>query len=358
MAVMDIRAGSRAYQHILNNGLYPADVAAMAGAAGGPKWLVLAALDKFLFSDWFEDRKACLPLVGASAGSWRFAALSCADPVASVDILQEAYITQCYDLKASPLDVSLGAKAVLDAFIDDRSAADIVGHHWAKPYIIVARSKGLLASDSSAVLGLGFAGALALNTLSRPLLTSVLQRVVFSPDQPSRTILGQREFPDFSTVFHPLTAQNLKSALLASGSIPFVMQAIHSIPACPSASYRDGGLIDYHIDLPLAASSAGGIVLMPHFSHRIIPGWLDKFVPWRRSRHADNVLLLSPSSTWIDRLRDRKIPDRRDFHRYGTDNAGRIRAWREAAAAAEELADFFAERLHRQDWERHLRRIQ
>lgn len=304
----------------------------MAGAAGGPKWLVLAALDKFLFGDWFKDRKACLPLVGASAGSWRFAALSCVNPVASVATLQEAYIGQCYDLNASPLEISLGAKAVLDAFINNNSAADIVSHRWAKPYIIVARSRGLLASDSSAVSGLGFGGALALNTLARPLLASVLQRVVFSPEQPPSSILDQRGFPDFSTEFYPLTAQNLKPALLTSGSIPFVMQAIRSIPSCPSASYRDGGLIDYHIDLPLASASAGGIVLMPHFSHHIIPGWLDKLVPWRRSRHTDNTLLLSPSSDWVDRLRDRKIPDRSDFHRYGDNNAGRIRTWQRRQA--------------------------
>jgi hypothetical protein len=157
-------------------------------------------------------------------------------------------------------------------------------------------------------------------------LDSELQRVVFSPEQSPSSILGPRDFHGIS-----FAAQTLKPALLASGFISFDMQPIHSIPDRPSASYRDGGLIDCHIE----PSSAGGIGLMQHFSHHIIPGWLDKFVLWRRSRHADNVLLLSPSSTWFDRGRERKVPDRRDFHRYGNNNDGCIRAWSEIAAAAE-----------------------
>ena len=41
---------------------------------------------------------------------------------------------------------------------------------------------------------------------------------------------------------------------------------------------QDGGIIDYHLHLPY--HRAQGLVLYPHFIDRIVPGWLDKALPW------------------------------------------------------------------------------
>ena len=61
---------------------------------------------------------------------------------------------------------------------------------------------------------------------------------------------------------------------------------------------------------PLAPAStrAGGLVLS-HFTHRIVPGWLDKALPWRMARGAwlDNVVLISPSREYLERLPLKKI---------------------------------------------------
>ena len=94
---------------------------------------------------------------------------------------------------------------------------------------------------------------------------------------------------------------------------------------------------------------AQGIVLYPHFSPRVVPGWLDK--AWR-SRHRptpalDNLVLLAPHPDWVASLPHAKLPDRGDFRSYGEDIAGRQRDWRRALAESQRLADEFAELVAR-----------
>lgn len=75
-----------------------------------------------------------------------------------------------------------------------------------------------------------------------------------------------------------MTPGNLKPALQASGSIPYLMNGVQQIPGAPKGVYRDGGPVDYHLDVPFGLDGSG-IVLYPHFSQRIIPGWFDKHLP-------------------------------------------------------------------------------
>ena len=51
------------------------------------------------------------------------------------------------------------------------------------------------------------------------------------------------------------------------------------------------------------------------------------------------MILLAPSAEWIKSLPNGKLPDRSDFTRYGADLQGRMKAWRTAAAASEQLAE-------------------
>ena len=152
-----------------------------------------------------------------------------------------------------------------------------------------------------------------------------------------------------------------------------MLKAVHDIPGAPRGAYWDGGITDYHLhlryqapiaieniaDTALPAGAAGqnglesapGIVLYPHFQHRVVPGWLDKGLPWRhRATPAlDRMVLLSPHPDWVRSLPGGKLPDRTDFTRYGTDTAARARAWSTAAAAAQQLADEWAQWLRRPD---------
>jgi hypothetical protein len=130
--------------------------------------------------------------------------------------------------------------------------------------------------------------------------------------------------------------------LLASGSIPMVMQGVRDLPGAGAGTYRDGGLLDYHLDLPYHGDD---IVLYPHFTDRVIPGWFDKSLPWRHSspQGLRDVLLVAPSRDYLARLPYGKLPDRSDFKRFMGDDTRRNQYWQTAMNESQRLGDEFLE---------------
>ena len=110
-----------------------------------------------------------------------------------------------------------------------------------------------------------------LNKANRGLLSHQYQRVLFHHPKSQLTI---NDSYSFNTVHQPLTATNLSDALLASGSIPLVMEGIKNIEGCAPGMYRDGGIIDYHFDITLEPNE--GLILYPHFNAAPKAGWFDK----------------------------------------------------------------------------------
>jgi len=84
-------AGKKAFIRIRKEGLKPEMVKVIAGAAGGPKWLVLNHLDRVIFSSWFKMRTKPLFLLGSSIGAWRFAAASQNNHKKAIDRFQSGY---------------------------------------------------------------------------------------------------------------------------------------------------------------------------------------------------------------------------------------------------------------------------
>lgn len=342
-------AGKRALETIRLQGLQPDDVKVVAGAAGGPKWLILGHLDRALFGTWFRERRQSLYLIGSSIGSWRFAAGSCADPVAAIDRMQEVYIHQTYSRRPTPREISETLGSIIPKVLGSKGAHEILSHPFNRLSLLAVRSRHLLASERRLPLALGLAAAVTANLMDRSWLRYFFQQTLFSDprDRPPFSSIGRN--PGAHSV---LTTDNLEAALLASGSIPFLMQGVRQIPHAEGV-YRDGGVVDYHLDIPFGLNGRG-IVLFPHFSRRIIPGWFDKQLSWRRpsaDRLAD-VLLVAPSERFIARLPNRKITDRGDFYRYAGDDRARFACWQQVADAGKWLADDFMEtvtsgRLHR-----------
>jgi hypothetical protein len=132
------------------------------------------------------------------------------------------------------------------------------------------------------------------------------------------------------------------AALQASCSIPFVLQAVHDIPDAPTGAYWDGGITDYHLHL-----NYKGLVLYPHFQQAVVPGWLDKALKWRHKAtpFLDNTIVLAPNPEWVKTLPNAKLPDRSDFVTYASDFEGRVKVWKEAASASEQMAQEFADWL-------------
>ncbi|WP_284414039.1 patatin-like phospholipase family protein [Acidovorax sp. SUPP3334] len=384
MKALRIHAGPLAREHIVRHGLRPADIGVVPAAAGGPKGLILGPLDRFVFGQWLQGSQQPVHLVGASIGAWRMATACLDTPVAALERLEHAYIHQNYApppgrKRPSAAQVSEQFGQGLRDFFGAQ-VPQLLSHPRWRLHIVASRGRHLLSREHRWATPLGYLVAFAANAVRRRALGLWLERVVFSGPASAFASAGvpaPAPLPfttdDFPTRQVALTEANFMPALQASCSIPFVLQAVHDIPGAPPGAYWDGGLTDYHLHLryrtldaieniaiPPSVDCAGGqnhsnapgaLVLYPHFQQNVVPGWLDKGLRWRHGPTSalDRMVVLSPHPDWVRTLPNAKLPDRNDFMHYGTDLAARVRAWSTATAAARQLADEFAEWLHRPD---------
>ena len=341
-AALKILAGEVALKRIREDGLQPAMISHFPAAAGGPKWLILGQLDRYLFGDWFAGQQKPVIGIGASAGAWRLACLAQADPAAAIDRFEAAYVEQHYASRPTAAEVSREGQRILAAIMQGCDAQQLLAHPWLRINLIAARCRALSGHHNSGLKALGLGAAVLLNSLHRRALALSFERLIcHHPDGPV-TLRAD----GFKNHYLPLAQDNLLPALNASAAIPRVMETVAAIPGAPSGPYMDGGMIDYHMDLPLAEPR--GLALMPHFSSRVISGWLDKFLPRRRARFLQHTVLLCPSDEFIAQLPGAHVPDRQDFLRYENDDAARLRAWRTAISASRALADEFQDCVERQ----------
>jgi hypothetical protein len=371
LKALRIYAGPQALQHIAQYGLQPQDIAVVPGAAGGPKGLILGPLDRFIFGDWLAASAQPVHLVGASIGAWRMATACLGDPVAAFERLENDYIHQHFEL--APGQKRPSAQLVSEQFGENLKSfyggrvQEVLRHPRFRLHIVTSRGRHLLAREHKLRTPLGYLGAFLTNSVHRRAMGAWLERVVFS----SQGALLPFATSDYRTRQITLTDANFQPALQASCSIPFALKAVHHIPGAPPGAYWDGGITDYHLHLnyapDLIADCAGGmgatgvfdseksaksgLVLYPHFQKAVVPGWLDKSLKWRHgaTHFLDRMVLLAPDPQWVKTLPNGKLPDRSDFPRYGTDLQGRVKAWRAAAAASEQLAKEFQEWLAQPD---------
>ena len=194
-----------------------------------------------------------------------------------------------------------------------------------------------MSNNGKVGLGLGLALAAASNLISRRALSLYFERVVFNNHDHSCELTRLTDIP---TLDVKLTQENVVDALIASGSIPFVLEGVRNISGASNGLYLDGGLTDYHFDVPFHTND--GLVLYPHFFPRVIPGWFDKQLPWRKvvKSYYDNVLLVVPSREFVAALPYQKIPDRTDFEKL--DYEQRVKYWQTVLQESQRLAEDFA----------------
>ena len=87
------------------------------------------------------------------------------------------------------------------------------------------------------------------------------------------------------------------------------------------------------------------IILFFNHQERIIPGWLDKRLSYRRPQAdiLDNVVMIYPADTFIAKLPGGKVPERDDFAIFIDDPSTRIKNWRRAVELAQPLGEEFLE---------------
>ena len=325
----------------------------MPAAAGGPKGLILGALDRFLFGEWLAKSNQRVDLVGASIGAWRMATACLKEPISAFSRLERDYISQDYELppgRKSPLPEHVSARfgESLQSFYGGR-VHEVLENPRYKLHVVTSRGRHVLGREHRIATPLGYLGAFLSNALHRRVMGAWLERVVFSSDAklPFDAV-------DYRTRRVSFTPANFNAALQASCSIPFLLKAVQDIPDAPPGAYWDGGITDYHLHLDYNRGGAGPLVLYPHFQKAVVPGWLDKGFKWRHgaTHFLDNTIVLAPDREWIAKLPNGKLPDRTDFPRYGTDLKARMTAWSTAASASAQLADEFAAWVERPDLSR------
>jgi hypothetical protein len=357
-AALSFHAGPAALAQIRARGLRAQDVAIVPAAAGGPKGLIFQYLDQWLFGDWLPSAPRERTLIGSSIGAWRMAAACQRDPVRAFARLGELYSGQRYaSAKPSQHDIDVVVQGLLAEFVNGHED-DIVNHPHHRLHLLTVRGKGALAAPPHRQAEMrGFASAALHNFASRERLGKLLERVVIG-DKRSLPPWLHGQFDSFTTHFSTLTRDNLASGLLASGTLPIMMKPVSDIAGAPPGYYWDGGIIDYHLALPYVRAGEGEIVLYPHFNEHIVPGWLDKAMPWRRAARGpnrawlDNVLIVAPTPEFKRTLPRAKLPDRNDFKYYGLNHDERIRQWRRAIDAGGRLRDELAEFVARPDLSR------
>lgn len=336
------RAGKTAREQIRQQGLDPADIGLIPGAAGGPKALALTGLDAAIFGDWLRRKPRKRQLLGSSIGAWRFVCAMQPDPARALRYLAERYTAESYGLKVTPQEVADNVLKMLGDLFQTEPAA-LLEHPDYSLTLTTVRARGPLASERPAIQMASVAAIASANMLSRRLFAAGWERVWFSdPRQPAPPLTA-----DFPTRVVPLRHDNLIDALRATAAIPLVVPGIRDPRHAPRGRYRDGGLIDYHMDLPYTAQP--GLVLYPHFYGHIVPGWFDKRLSWRRPKpqRLDNVLMVAPSADFVAGLPGGKIPDRDDFRRL--DDATRRQRWQQISAETERLGDEFLALVERAD---------
>ena len=362
--MLEIYAGKKALNAIQEHGFKQELFTHFLGASGGPKWFTLFGLDKYLFGHFFKNRESELNIIGSSAGAFRAACLTQKDPVSAITNLAYNYANTVYSRKPTPQEISNSAKDIVNIILSGDATNEITTNNIFKAHFIVAKCRGLTASENKWLQGAGLISSLLLNKMDRKLLSKQYQRYIFKSPASHLTINDPYHF---ESVYQDLTIDNVKDALLASGSIPMIMSGVKNIAGVDKGTYRDGGIIDYHFDftlmnnlaketplpseiMPDKASSftAKDLVLYPHFSNTPKAGWFDKNAKRKvLAQSYENTVLLAPSQKFIESLPYSKIPDRTDFTKM--DAAVRIKYWEKVLDETTQLAECFNEFVIKQE---------
>lgn len=326
------RAGPTARRILKERGLMVETLGAFVGPASGPKWLVLAGIDRALLDlgllTGAEDRRTLL--VGSSAGGWRILALATADPATTHQGLLAGYIHQVFTDEDTPITVSAAYREIFRELFSDDAVRYIIDHPRLDVALHVVRRRLGRSKTKNAQVAV-LSAAMASATLGRRGVERLFEPYVFHsrPDDvvASLGVKAARLDPD-----------NFFDVAMATGSVPIYMDPVSDIAGGSPGLYLDGGLTDYHINRRYV-DDADRLVLFPHYRERIAPGWFDKHMPWRKPSRAtlDNLLQIFPSDDFVRRLPGGVLPDRQDFARFADDPQERIRRWTTAVSMADGL---------------------
>jgi hypothetical protein len=336
---LKFKAGNAVINMIRDEGLQPSRIHAFVGPAGGPKWFVSVGFDTAIMKARFlEQAKHRILLAGASAGAWRCIAMTCANPLQAYERLRIAYSRNVFTAADTPLTVGEALRRNVTSFLGDKDIPYILDHPCFDLAVHCVRGRGLGASENSKFQGSALLFGAALNAISPRGMNLFFQRVVFFTGRREPLFVG-RAFPGQAV---RLNSENLRLAAVATGSLPYIVSGVGNIPGAPKGIYRDGGIMDYQLNQDYYPEE-NCVTLFFHYQEKIVPGWFDKHLFWRkpRKRHLERVVQVYPAQDFVKLLPDHRIPDRSDFSIFVNDPAERIRRWDEAARLSQILGEEF-----------------
>ena len=183
--------------------------------------------------------------------------------------------------------------------------------------MVAVRNRLAFSMRSNVVQAFNLLVAATGNIFSNKIVEALYPRVLISQDASHEPYFKRPETIE-------LTENNLGQALVASGAIPMVLEPT-KVHGGKDRWHWDGGVVDYHFSGPFNVDD--GLVFYPHFFPKVVPGWFDKSVPWRKAKGKDysNVVMVVPSKELIASLPYGKIPDRKDFQKFSDEE--RLAYW-------------------------------
>ena len=313
--------GRQARKKLTEANSHPDCFTLLLAASGGPRWLGLVGVDRAL-REYLKARTNPIPTLGASSGAWRLAALASDTDGQTYQELIHEYIEQRFEGNPTPDEVSAVCREYLGRLFTPERIRTVLSHpHFQLNFTTALMSRELPTrwnTVASMVL------ATLYNAVDRRLLGLSFKRAVFSSlPHPQGSPLA-KSWDRIPSITVPLTDRNFLPGILATGSIPTVLSGETNIAGSSKGHHFDGGLVDYHFEV-----EAPGPILYPHFSDDPIPGWMDRFFPFRRiSREARSQLcIVTPSREMLELYPTGDYPSRHDFRKF--DNDRRIGLWRE-----------------------------
>ena len=246
--------------------------------------------------EWLNRSPRRRELVGASIGGWRFACAMQAEPRQALARLAERYTDETYAAKIGVADITRQTRLMLDEVLPPEARAALIDHPHYQLSLLLVRSHGMLASEARAAAGRPGAERRAQRRVPRPAAPRLQPGDLPRPAQ--RLALQARGRHPYAVP----AAGNGQSGRRADGHHRHSRRAQRRAAAGRAGRHLPRRRPDR---LPSGLPFAHGddIVLYPHFTERIVPGWFDKFLPWRGSSpaHHANTVLIAPSRDYLAR---------------------------------------------------------
>jgi len=129
-SLLRYRAGRSAIKLLRETGLQQSSIRAFVAPASGPKWLVLAGLDRALMAaalipKWeARDTRDRLLMAGASAGAWRVMAMATGDAAQSHTKLEHAYVHHRFPRGVHRREITAAYRAMLEDLFPERRISE------------------------------------------------------------------------------------------------------------------------------------------------------------------------------------------------------------------------------------------